>query len=190
MDIILAARMLVAKQGVHATSMRAIALEAGVTTGAVTHHFESKAHVMASVLRHNLRAISMRIVARTAGLHGLSALEAAVESLLPLDEPSREIWTVQMAFWGHAPARRFDAPEKDRFGYRELRDFVVKLLVEAEARGEIRPDSDHAHEAERILAIVGGLGLMAGALPVSVEAMRALALRMLRDLVDSIEAIR
>lgn len=185
-DIIAAARRLVALQGVHATTMRGIALEAGVTTGAVTHHFADKADVMTSVLRYNNELVMRRIAHAVAGSRGLAALRATAESLLPLDEESMTMWTVLIAFWGHAPASRFIAEAGDSLGYLALREWFIRLLRDAVGDGEVRADIDVEHEAERVIALLGGIGLMVGGFPALVDQVRARARKMLAEQIETL----
>lgn len=184
--IVVAARKLVAEEGVHSATMRAIALEAGVSTGAVTHYFDDKADVMTAVIHYNNELVVRRMTARVRGKSGLKALEAAMEGLLPLDEEMMTGWTVLIAFWGHAPAQRFVQTENATLGYRGLRAYVTALLREAAAAGEVAADLDVEHQADRILALVGGIGLMVGGFAEMQEPMRKRARRMLEEIFDDL----
>lgn len=182
--IVVAARRLVAQRGVHAASMRGIAHEAGVSTGAVTHYFTGKADVMTAVLRYNNERIAERIGKAAAGSSGLAALRAAMEALLPLDEEMLRCWTVLTAFWGHGEAQRFVVSEGDSLGYRGLRAFVMSLLDQADEAGELADGVGVEHEAERIIALIGGIGMMVGGFPEQRDAIRTRARWMLSEQID------
>lgn len=184
--IVVAARKLVAEDGVHSATMRGIALEAGVSTGAVTHYFADKADVMTAVIHYNNELIVRRVAERVQSKHGLAALEAAMEALLPLDDEMMTSWTVLIAFWGHAPAQRFVETENATLGYPALRSYATALLGEAAAAGDVAADVDVEHQADRMLAMVGGIGLMVGGFSQLQEPMRKRAQRMLQDLFDEI----
>lgn len=186
--IILAARRLVARQGVHATTMRGIAVEAGVTTGALTHHFADKADLMTSVLRYNNHLIVRRITEAVVDRRGIAAIQATAECLLPFDDESLAIWTVLIAFWGHAPAQRFVVTEGDALGYLALRTWMVRLLNDAIADGDARRDVDVELEAERLLVMIGGVGLMVGGFPEQVESARGRARKLLADILRQLSS--
>lgn len=188
--IVIAARRLVAKRGVHAASMRGIAQEAGVSTGAVTHYFTGKADVMTAVLRYNNEHIAERIGKAAAGESGLAALRAAMEALLPLDEEMLLCWTVLTAFWGHGAAQQFVVDEGDSLGFRGLRAFVMSLLDQADEAGELVRGVDVEHEAERIIALMGGIGMMVGGFPEQREAIRKRARWMLSEQIDAVKTPR
>lgn len=186
--IVDAALRLVAQHGVPAATMRGIALEAGVSTGAVTHYFDDKADVMSAVLRSNTSQIGRRVATAAAGKRGLAALESAMESLLPLDDEMEQCWTVLIAFWGHPAARRFVSTEGSSLGFVGLRSYVISLLEQAATDGELAAGIDVEHEAERFLALVGGIGLMLGGFEQEREPTRKRARRMLSELIVAVRA--
>ncbi|MGH3432137.1 MAG: TetR/AcrR family transcriptional regulator [Thermocrispum sp.] len=181
--IVDAALRLVAQHGVPAATMRGIALEAGVSTGAVTHYFEDKAEVMAAVLHANTSLIARRIATAVEGKQSLAAVEAVAEALLPVDDEMLECWTVLISFWGHPAARRFVVDEGTSLGFAAIRRFMITLLQQAADSGELPAGVDVEHEAERILALVGGVGLMAGGFQQEREPTRRRARRMLTELI-------
>ncbi|WP_317495416.1 TetR/AcrR family transcriptional regulator [Haloechinothrix sp. LS1_15] len=187
--IVTAAHRVVASQGVHASTMRGIAAEAGVTTGAVTHYFADKADVMAAVLEYNNRLATERVTERVAGRRGLAALAATVEALVPSDELSLQAWTVLVAFWGHAPAQ----PVLDAWvteatsGARGLRSWLGKTLGDAVELGELDAGVDIDHETERALVLIAGLGVMAGGFPQELEQVRRRTKAMLADYLDQLK---
>src|SRR5687767_8229102 len=83
--VVEAAWRVVAAEGVQGATMRAIAAEAGVTTGFVTHYFEDKQELLIAVLRHNNLRARDRVLAAIGERRGLVALEGAVEAMLPID---------------------------------------------------------------------------------------------------------
>lgn len=186
--IVDAALRLVAQHGVMAATMRGIALEAGVSTGAVTHHFEDKADVMAAVLRANTTTVGRRVVTAAEGKRGLDALESAMEALLPVDEEMLQCWTVLIAFWGHPAAQQFIAAEGSQRGFVGLRHYLVGLLQQAADDNQLAAGVDIEHEAERCMALVGGVGLMLGGFRQERATTRKRARRMLSDMIESIRA--
>lgn len=56
--ILIAAQAVIARNGIDGCTMRSIAKEAGVTTGAIYHHFSSREEVMYSVMEKSLQEAS------------------------------------------------------------------------------------------------------------------------------------
>ncbi|WP_410598374.1 TetR/AcrR family transcriptional regulator [Amycolatopsis sp. lyj-90] len=179
--VIAAAWRLVAAQGVHATTMRGIATEAGVTTGSVTHYFEDKAEVMASVLRYNNKLAANRVLEATAGKSGLKAIDQFAKAMLPLDEDRLKSWTVWLAFWGQHEAHRLVTREGAAAGYGAMSGWLVQAFTDAVATGELPPDLDPRYESDRMQVMIGGLGLMAGGAPQLLGDVRRRSRRMLTE---------
>jgi AcrR family transcriptional regulator len=182
--IVEAAWRLVANEGVHGATMRRIAAEAGVTTGFVTHYFDDKQSLLAEVVRHNNRRAGERVGAAIGRRRGLVALEGAVETLLPIDADSRREWQVGVAVWGPtAPGEQ--AAEQLRRGWRFLEGLLATLFEQAIEDGELTGDVDVAYEAARMVALIAGVGMLAGI--ESPERIRRDAKRMLADQIAGLE---
>ncbi|MBB5852088.1 TetR/AcrR family transcriptional regulator [Amycolatopsis umgeniensis] len=179
--VIAAAWRLVAGQGVHATTMRAIATEAGVTTGSVTHYFEDKAEVMASVLRYNNKLAANRVLEAAAGKSGLKVIDSYAKAMLPLDEERLKSWTVWLAFWGQHDAHRLVTREGAAAGYGAMSGWLVQAFADAVAAGELPDTVDPRYESDRMQVLIGGLGLMAGGAPQLLGDVRRRSRKMLAE---------
>jgi AcrR family transcriptional regulator len=182
--VVEAAWHVLSAEGVHGATMRRIAAEAGVTTGFVTHYFEDKQSLLAEVLRHNNRRAGERVVAAIGEDRGLVALEGAIEAMLPLDADRRREWQVGVGCWGPtAPGER--AAEELRNGWRGLQQLLGGLLQQAVDDGELPDTVDVAYEAGRLVALLAGVGMLAGI--ESPQRIRRDAKRMLADQLRSLE---
>jgi AcrR family transcriptional regulator len=183
--IVEVAALLVAEEGVHGATVRAIAARAGVSTGFITHYFEDKHELMVEVLRRTNDQAAARVARAAAAGSGLERLEAAVEAVLPFDPARRREWQVWVAMWGQAsPADELAAGY--RAGWSGLRGIFGQLLERARDGGELRGGIDVSYEAERLVTMLAGIGLLAG-----VEApgrVRAAATRMLSEQLASLGA--
>ncbi len=87
-----------ARSGLEAASVREVANEAGVSIGAVQHHFPTKDEMLA----YSLRALSDRVLTRLANvdpdIDPARTLFAALSQLLPLDEQRGSEVHVMAAF--------------------------------------------------------------------------------------------
>ena len=176
--IVDAATTVVAAHGVDAASVRSIAAEAGVSTGFVTHYFEDKHSLMVAVLAETNARAARRLQRATRTGSGLERLRAAIEAVLPFDAPRRRDWQVWVAVWSHASPGD-DLAEGYRAGWAGLREMLAGLLDEACADGGLPTPIDVSYQAERLVTMLAGVGLLAGVeRPARV---RALATRMFDD---------
>lgn len=159
--IVEAAWRVVAEQGIPAATMRAIALEAGVSTGFITHYFGDKQELIAEVLRYNNDRALRRVSTAIRNRKGLAAVEAAVEAVLPVDAERRREWQVWVASWGQTSVGE-DLAAGLSGGWRGLRLLLAELLGQAVQDGELRDGLSLEYEAQRMLTMVAGAGLLAG----------------------------
>lgn len=149
-----------AERGVPATTLRAVAGEAGVSTGSVTHYFEDKAELMAAVLEYNGQLASRRVQVAVGDRRGLAAAERATIALLPTDREQLTCWRVWLAFWFQPSADAMSGVFG--MGYREWAGRVTQHLAEAVEDGELPDTLDLRHEVGLLGTLVAGNGLLAG----------------------------
>jgi AcrR family transcriptional regulator len=152
-----AAVAIVVESGLDAVSIRTVAARAGVSPGAVQHHFASKDDLLLAAYR---RAIE-RFTARAAqladpGEQPLAYVRALLRELLPLDQGREAEVRVAIAFTARAVHNpRLAALYAD--GYQALVDAVTAAISRAAERGEAAPGIDPAGEAVRAVALADGL---------------------------------
>ena len=159
--IVEAAARVVATEGVHGATVRAIAAEAGVSTGYLTHYFEDKHRLMVELLRHTNSRSARRVLKAAGRGPAFERLRAAIEAVLPLDAERRRAWQVWVAVWSVATPPD-ELGHGLRAGWAGLRAILVDLLEQARAEGSLRSTVDVAEEAERLVTVLAGLGLLAG----------------------------
>jgi AcrR family transcriptional regulator len=141
----------VAGSGLQAVSIRAVAREAGVSVGAVQHHFATKDDLLLAAYG---RAID-QVVARARALpdphtHPAEYVRALLRELLPLDARREAELRVALAF----SARSIHEPRLAVLyveGYRALVEAVTDALRRA------APDLDARQEGIRAVALADGL---------------------------------
>lgn len=171
--IVDAAWRTIADVGLRSATVRAIANEAGVSTGYVMHYFADKAVLASAVLAQNNDRAGRRVIAARDGHHALAAVTAMMEALLPIDTERRLEWQVWVAFWN----------EGDGDGLGDARGalsgLIAQGLKEAVEAGELPAGTDVRYEADRLVVLAAGLGLHVGV--TSARAVRRTARRMLAD---------
>src|SRR5688500_5908565 len=96
-----AAAHVIARSGIGAATMRAVASAAGWTTGALTHYFADKRAVLLCTCQASLGRRRTAPAERDRP-DPAARLVAALEGALPLDEDRRRHWMVTVAFCAHA----------------------------------------------------------------------------------------
>lgn len=144
-DVVVA---LTAERGLDAVSIREVASAAGVSIGAVQHHFPTKDAMLEAAFEHVVTATRARVAAVSLVDGDVSGnLSRVLQQLLPLDAERRREARVSVAF----AARAATAPA--------LRRLQRRLL--AEIRRELRDVLGAAppEAAAVVLALVDGLAL-------------------------------
>lgn len=154
---------LIARDGLGATSMRALAKEAGYANGALAYYFEGKDELLRAAYEYVLQQTLDRITAATHGLHGLGALRAFSIEIMP-DDPLKLLEArVVLPFWSTAitDAGFAELFERDMRSWRKQ---LRRYLSEAVALQEIpapRRATEHAEAAEELLSMLTGMQVLA-----------------------------
>jgi AcrR family transcriptional regulator len=175
---------LLVADGYEGISIRRVATAAGVSIGAVQHHFPTKDALLAAAMDRVSQQFEERLERRLApGAGPAEVLRAVADELLSAGEerrPASVIWLVRMARAAvHEPTA-----EVHRRGWQQVEDLLAALIA------AVRPDlTDQAarDEATLLLALLDGL---AGAVAVEPgrlpgERAEALLARYLDALVDA-----
>lgn len=158
-----AARTVIARDGLDATSVRRVAAEAGSSTTVVTHYFDDKQALLRAAVEDAYAAVATRMTRhldRPSGGPALDLLRAVLIETLPVDAEREAEARVWMAFWSAAatqPALRQVQSE----GYRLWRQLVAQVLAEAAENGEVAPDLDPSIAGEELMCLVDGLLMQA-----------------------------
>ncbi|ATL31183.1 TetR/AcrR family transcriptional regulator [Streptomyces formicae] len=150
---------IVATRGLEQVSVREVAGAAGVSIGAVQHHFATKDEMLAFAFRHVVERTRTRISGLPVGRSPRRNLSRVLRQLLPLDEERRTECRVYVAFAARAaldPALAAIQRETQA----QLLDGITATLREAKAAGlgagRVPPLDPHA-DAKLLLAVVDGL---------------------------------
>jgi AcrR family transcriptional regulator/transcriptional regulator with XRE-family HTH domain len=142
------ATRLFVRQGFHATSMREVAAEAGLSVAGVYHHYPSKEQILVALLDFTMAEISWRIeAARVEHDDPVESFALMVESLALFHAVRADL-----AFLGASEMRAFSPPERARIA--GLRDSVQHAL-DAQAQECITVgafDGDDVRTATRAIA--------------------------------------
>jgi AcrR family transcriptional regulator len=164
-----------ARDGLHGTTIRSIADETGWSAGVLAHYFTDKEDILVSALRLSHTRIVGRWEEKLEGLKGLAALRELVLDNLPLDD-ERELETrLQLVYWDRAVASKEVRGAVWRHGPTLLAR-LEKLVAEAQELGEISSIEASEDVAERLWALIDGYSLRALLEPKRVTRSRLAAL--------------
>lgn len=152
--IVAAAENLFASRGFHGTGMRDIARAAGVSIGAIYHHFKSKDELLLAIIQREvaeLRAFLEELVRKE--LPPADIISRLVERHFVRLRARRQVMQVVQREW-------FSPTSSLRLRFRTLSEeivsFVQELLEQGMATGQIRP-CNPVVAAHAILGMVLGL---------------------------------
>ncbi len=91
---------IIPRSGIAAATTRAIAREAAVSNGVLSHYFPDKDSLLIEALRTAYNRAQTRMREVTQGLVGLDAVRAIMLEALPLDETRLVEAQVGVSFWG------------------------------------------------------------------------------------------
>ncbi|WP_309622620.1 TetR family transcriptional regulator C-terminal domain-containing protein [Novosphingobium sp.] len=154
-SLIAACARVLAREGAAGTSVRAIALEAGVSPGLVGHYFAGIDALVAETYAHVEAQVSAAIDAAldAAGDDPPARLDAFVTASFRAPVASGELLATWIAFWSLVRARADIARQHDR-QYAAFRARLEDLLG---ACGT--PEADRRRSAIAITALIDGLWL-------------------------------
>jgi AcrR family transcriptional regulator len=152
-----AAMSLIVQHGLEGVTMRAVAVEAGLSYGSLFHYFSSKDELLMHVVRHSSSLQTKRINDYTSRYSGLKALEHLLCDDAIISESSRDDWMIWLTFLYKAALQSsFADTYAELIGGWKAR--IVRLLEDAQRAGEIREDLDIDFEAIGVWAYSAGIG--------------------------------
>ncbi len=164
------------REGLEAVTVRRVAEEAGWSTGALVHYFETKEELLLFAFRTVADRVGRRLAqAEERTSEPLELARAQLVEGLPLDAERRAEVRVWFAFLGLALPRPALA-RGQRVTYRAWRDRIADRLRDAQERGHLGAEVDCAAEAAALVALVDGLAIQATFEPRALSAERQVQL--------------
>ncbi|MGD9995936.1 MAG: TetR/AcrR family transcriptional regulator [Ilumatobacteraceae bacterium] len=145
-----AAARLIARSGIESATMREVAAEAGLTTGALTHYFADKRELLLATFRASLEHRRAKRLPDEAS-EPLDRLLASLDGALPLDDERHRHWMVTLALCSQATSDAVLA-EAQRAAYAEFVRYIASLAV---ASGLVERDGADSFAATLIAAADG-----------------------------------
>jgi AcrR family transcriptional regulator len=157
-EILAAACQAIVERGFSDTRVSDIADVAGTSTGTIHYYFDSKQDVLMAALRWASDRLFGRLE-RADGPDATARLAALLDLAIPYDRPQArrdeyvlwmEVWALVLHSPEHLPALQ-DLSER-------WRAFFFNVVADGVAAGEFAPVAEPEVVAERLIALVDGLG--------------------------------
>ena len=153
-----AALRVIVQGGIAGLTVRAVAREAGFTTGALTHYFHSKDQLLIQASELSGRLVRDRMERAEHTRPALQAIRKVIALALPLTPERRGYWRIWAGFWERSSYDQ-EVSRVMRLRYDEWRDRLARLLAIAQVEGEVAPDVDIQHAAQSLVALTDGIGV-------------------------------
>jgi AcrR family transcriptional regulator len=151
----------IVRQGVERTRISDIAREAGTSTGTVHYYFETKDDVLVAALKWaNEQPYAQMDESLSHGDGDLSRLATLLELSIPYPGPPRDEWVAFLELWGRV-LHRSDLLTAGESTDARWRSYFHDIVRSGTVNGTFRPVGPPDEVADRLVALVDGLGLKA-----------------------------
>lgn len=153
-----AALRVIVREGMAGLTVRAVAAEAGFTTGALTHYFQSKDQLLIEASELSARLVRDRMERAARAGSGVEAIRRVVSLALPLTVETRGFWRIWLAYWERS-SYDDEVARVMRLRYDEWRGRLEGLLRRAQLEGDVARSVEPREAAEALVALVDGIGV-------------------------------
>jgi AcrR family transcriptional regulator len=155
-----AAYRTIKKRGIDGVTIRAVAREAGFTTGALVHYVDSKDKLLVQSSEFAARDVRDDMESAESLPDKVEALRQVLYLALPSDDDKRGNWNFWLGFWErsthNAAVRRVT-----HLRYAEWLTRTERLIEAAQSSGRVTPDIDVHMAARSVVALIDGIATQA-----------------------------
>jgi len=153
-----AALRVIMRAGVAGLTVREVAKEAGFTTGALTHYFQSKDQVLIEASEYSAKLMRPRMERMAKDPSAIEALRQVVFEAMPLTHRSRDLWRIWLGFWERSSYNP-EVARVMRARYVEWRGRLRVLIERAQREREAPFAFDADLAAQELVAVVDGIAV-------------------------------
>lgn len=151
-----AAYRTIKKRGLAGVTVRAVAREAGFTTGALVHYVDSMDRLLVESAEFAARDVRVAMEQMEQLPDKMEALRQVLYLALPLDEDRRGNWNFWLGFWERS-VQDASVRKLTRARYSEWLGRVELLVRNAQDDGKIPPEIDAKQMARHCVALIDGI---------------------------------
>lgn len=157
-----AALSLIAEEGIKAVTTRAVAERSGWSTGVINHYFTSRHDLLVGALRRaaEIQGRMFRELRLDATTDPMQRLGRLIESILPLDDRRVAMTRIFLVFYAEAGAN-VEAREEVIDYLHNWRRVVARIVIEAQAAGQIPAELDPMHLSTELVGLADGIAMHA-----------------------------
>ena len=160
-QILVAACRAIVRLGFASTRIADVAREAGTSTGTVHYYFETKDDLLVAALRWaNTRPYDRLDEMLDPDDDATTKLVKVIVFSVPYPGRGRDDWVLWLEFWNRALLRP-ELLEASQKVERRWRAYFFRIVDEGTESGEFEPVAPADEVAERLIALVNGLGIAA-----------------------------
>jgi AcrR family transcriptional regulator len=153
-----AALAVIARDGLEGLTMRVVAKEAGFTTGALTHYFQSKDELLIAASEAGADVVRPEMDDAATGDSARAALRDLLYTVLPTSPAMKAQWRFWVAFWERA-AHSPQVQRVMRERYFEYTNRVATVIRRSQEQGETPRGVDAERAAREVIALIDGIGV-------------------------------
>lgn len=153
-----AALAVIARDGLEGLTMRVVAKEAGFTTGALTHYFQSKDELLIAASEAGADVVRPEMDDAATGASARAALRDLLYTVLPTSPAMKAQWRFWVAFWERA-AHSPQVQRVMRERYFEYTGRVATVIRRSQEQKETAREIDADKVAREIIALIDGIGV-------------------------------
>lgn len=153
-----AALRVIMRAGVGGLTVREVAKEAGFTTGALTHYFQSKDQVLIEASEYSAKLVRPKMERSAKDASAVDALRKVIADALPTTVANRGMWRIWVGFWERSSYNP-DVARVMRLRYDEWRNRLAVLIRRAQDQGEMPSDFDADLAAQELIALIDGIAV-------------------------------
>lgn len=185
-----AAYRIIKRHGFAGVTVRAVAKEAGFTTGALVHYVDSMDQLLVEASEYSARDVRARMLQAEALADPLVSLREVLYLALPSDEDKRGNWNYFLGFWERS-VYNAAVRKVTHLRYSEWIKRCARLVRRAKAAGDLPHDLDIAQAARASVALIDGIAIqvLRSGQPLSPRDQRALVDRWIKTWLRPTRAI-
>jgi AcrR family transcriptional regulator len=153
-----AAYRIIKKDGFAGVTVRAVAREAGFTTGALVHYVDSMDQLLVEASEFSAREVRDKMLAAEALDDPLVSLREVLYLALPSDDDKRGNWNYFLGFWERS-VHNAAVRKVTHIRYSEWLKRTARMIRRARTSGDIPGDIDVKRAARACVAMIDGIAI-------------------------------
>lgn len=153
-----AANSMIKKHGISGVTARAVAAEAGFTTGALVHYVKSMDELLVEASEYSARDVRANMLEAEEEPNALEALRGVLYLALASDADKRGNWNFFLGFWERS-VHNAAVRKVTHLRYEEWLKRLSRLIRRAIEEGGLGKDIDVTLAARSAMALIDGIAI-------------------------------